>query len=78
MAMLRPTYSELIEKANDGIMPGEEPVINSRYSVVLAAAKRARQIINEEPELIDDPSVKALSVAVNEIYTEKVKILKNE
>ena len=30
---------------NDGVEIGEEPVVNSRYSIVIAAAKRARQII---------------------------------
>ena len=76
MAMLKPTYMDLIENANKGIPEGEEPVINSRYSIVLAAAKRARQIINEEPELIDDPDKKALSIAVEELYTDKIKIVK--
>lgn len=75
MAMLRPTYMDLIENANKDVQEGETPIVQSRYSIVLAAAKRARQIITEEPELIDAPDAKALSVAVNELYTDKVKIL---
>lgn len=75
MAMLRPTYMDLIANANKDIREGETPVVQSRYSIVLAAAKRARQIITEEPELIDAPDAKALSIAVNELYTDKVKIL---
>lgn len=75
MAMLRPTYMDLIANANKNVSEGEEPVVQSRYSIVLAAAKRARQIITEEPELIDAPDAKALSIAVNELYTDKVKIL---
>lgn len=73
--MLRPTYMDLIENANKDVQEGETPIVQSRYSIVLAAAKRARQIITEEPELIDAPDAKALSVAVNELYTDKVKIL---
>ena len=35
---------------NEGVEIGEEPVVNSRYSLVIAAAKRARQIIaGDEP-----------------------------
>lgn len=66
---------DLIANANKDISEGETPVVQSRYSIVLAAAKRARQIITEEPELIDAPDAKALSIAVNELYTDKVKIL---
>ena len=66
---------DLIANANKDIREGENPVVQSRYSIVLAAAKRARQIITEEPELIDAPDAKALSIAVNELYTDKVKIL---
>lgn len=78
MAMLKPTYMDLIANVNKDVAEEEEPIINSRYSVVLAAAKRARQIINYEPELIEDPADKALSIAVNELYTDQVKVLRND
>ena len=45
--MLHPSYVELmkvVNKNSDEI--GEEPVVNSRYSIVCATAKRARQIID--------------------------------
>ena len=74
MAMLRPTYMELMEKANKDVKEGEEPVVKSRYSIVLAAAKRARQIIAGEQERIVTPDVKPLSLAVEELDTGKVKI----
>ncbi|MDO4487893.1 MAG: DNA-directed RNA polymerase subunit omega [Eubacteriales bacterium] len=73
--MLRPTYMDLMDKTNATVTENEEPIVKSRYSIVLAAAKRARQIVAEEPELIDDPSVKALSVAVKELDEGKVQIL---
>lgn len=48
--MIHPSYVELMKVVNDGVEIGEEPVVNSRYSIVIAAAKRARQIIaGDEP-----------------------------
>ena len=48
--MLHPSYTDLMRVVNSGVEIGEEPVVNSRYSIVLATAKRARQIIaGEEP-----------------------------
>lgn len=74
MAMLRPTYMELMEKANKDVKEGEEPVVKSRYSIVLAAAKRARQIIAGEQERIATPDIKPLSLAVEELDSGKVTI----
>lgn len=74
MAMLRPTYMELMEKANKNVAEGAEPVVKSRYSIVLAAAKRARQIIENERDRLDTPDKKALSIAVEELDKEAVVI----
>jgi DNA-directed RNA polymerase subunit omega len=74
--MLHPSYSELIDAVNSNVEEGEEPVVNSRYSIVIASAKRARQIIAGEEPLIDcDPKKKPLSIAVDELYGGEVKIL---
>ena len=54
---------------------GEQPVVQSRYSIVIAAAKRARQIIAGSAPLVDAKSQKPLSIAVEELYKGKVKIL---
>ena len=43
--MLHPSYSDLMQVVNSGVEEGDEPVVSSRYSIVLATAKRARQII---------------------------------
>ena len=43
--MLHPSYSDLMKVVNSGVEEGETPVVNSRYSIVMATAKRARQII---------------------------------
>ena len=50
--MIHPSYVELMKVVNEGAEIGEEPVVNSRYSIVLATAKRARQIIaGAEPKV---------------------------
>jgi DNA-directed RNA polymerase subunit omega len=61
---------------NSEIEPGEHPVVNSRYSIVIATAKRARQLINGAEPLIDTNNFpKPLSVAIEELYEGKVKII---
>lgn len=75
--MIHPSYVELMKVVNeDSEAVGEEPVVNSRYSIVLAAAHRARQLIDGAEPLVDDPVCdKPLSIAVEELYKGKVKIL---
>ena len=73
------SYVELMKVVNDEGEIGEEPVVNSRYSIVLATAKRARQIIAGAKPLIDDPVCnKPLSIAVEELYRGEVKIVPGE
>lgn len=73
--MIHPSYTELMQKINSGTEPGEEPVINSRYSIVIAAAKRARQIIGGAEPYVVNSTGKPLSIAVDELYSGDVKIL---
>ncbi len=75
--MIHPSYVELMQVVNsDRTEIGEEPVINSRYSIVIATAKRARQIIGgDEPMIAKAAGRKPLSVAVQELYEGKVKIV---
>lgn len=75
--MIHPSYVELMQVVNsDQTEIGEEPVINSRYSIVIATAKRARQIIGgDEPMITKSAGRKPLSVAVQELYEGKVKIV---
>ena len=42
--MIHPSYVDLMQVVNKGVEEGETPVINSRYSIVMATAKRARQM----------------------------------
>lgn len=77
--MLRPSYSDLIEAVNSDIEPGEQPVVQSRYSIVIAASKRARQLIDgAEPLVGGSYRKKPLSVAVEELYKGKVKLIGEE
>ena len=74
--MLHPSYSDLIEAVNKNVEPGEQPVVQSRYSIVIAAAKRARQIVDgSEPLVAGAANKKALSTAVQDLYEQKVSIM---
>ena len=64
--MLHPSYTELMEKINKEGETGEEPVINSRYSIVIATSKRAREIIGGDEPLVN---------GMEELYDSKIKIL---
>ncbi len=75
--MLHPSYTDLMQVVNSEVEQGEEPVVNSRYSIVLATAKRARQLIDGDP-LVTPTCNKALSIAVDELYQSKVKIISEE
>ena len=73
--MLHPSYADLMQVLNSDVEPGEQPVVNSRYSVVLATAKRARQIIDGAEPFCKAACNKPLSEAVEEFYAGKVKII---
>ena len=70
--MLRPSYSELMEKLNTQKRVDSE--ITSRYTIVLAVAKRARQIINGSNPLTYAPTDRAVSIAVRELDEGKLNI----
>ena len=74
--MLHPSYTELIEAANKNVPEGEEPVVTSRYSIVIATAKRARQLVAGEEALVEaDDKMKPLSIAVDELKNGQIAIL---
>ena len=77
--MIHPSYVELMKVVNEGTDVGEEPVVNSRYSIVCATAKRARQIIDGKEPLIDyHEKDKPLSIAVKELYEGELRILNDD
>jgi DNA-directed RNA polymerase subunit omega len=74
--MLHPSYSDLMAVANSEVEDGEQPVVQSRYSIVMATSKRARQIISGVRPLVDEAEgKKPLSVAVDELCNSKIRIL---
>ena len=73
--MIHPSYVELMKVVNEGTDVGEEPVVNSRYSIVCATAKRARQIIAGEEPLVPGKDRKPLSIAIDELNQGKITIL---
>jgi len=73
--MLHPSYTDLIEAVNKDVEEKEAQAVNSRYSIVMAAAKRAREIIDgSEPMVIVKGVDKPLSVAIDEMNQSKIKI----
>ena len=74
--MIHPSYSELMQEVNKDTEIDEPPVVNSRYSIVLATSKRARQIIGGDTPLVPHANgKKPLSVAIEELYRGEVKIM---
>jgi len=65
--MLHPSYADLMKTINGEVEEGYEPLVNSRYSIVLATAKRARQLIAGEKAFVDAQGKKPLSIAVDEM-----------
>lgn len=64
--MLHPSYTDLMRTINSEA-EGDTPMVNSRYSIVLATAKRARQLIAGEEAYVDSRGKKPLSIAVEEV-----------
>ena len=64
--MLKPPIDEMLKK------------VDSRYTLVLAASKRAREIIDGQEALTDIESIKPVTIATNEIYTDKISYRKLE
>ena len=75
--MIHPSYSELIQAINNNAEEDDNTMmLNSRYSLVLATSKRARQLIaGAEPLVPNAADKKPLSVAIDELYKGEVKIV---
>ena len=61
-SMINPSIVDLLEKTED------------RYSLVIASAKRAREIIAGDEKKIEEEFIKPLTTAINEIHQEEVEI----
>lgn len=73
--MIHPSYTELMDVINSEVEPGEQPPVQSRYSIVIATSKRARQIIAGSQPYVSAKGKKPLSIAVEELYKSRVKIV---
>ena len=73
--MLHPSYTDLMKVVNKDVEEGETKVVNSRYSIVMATAKRARAIIDGYMPLVNmKGNEKPLSVAIDELNQAKIKV----
>ena len=74
--MLHPSYTDLIKVVNKDVEEGETKVVNSRYSIVMATAKRARQLIDGDVPLVKTKDgEKPLSIAIDELNNGQLKII---
>ena len=55
MSMIDPSIDDLAEK------------VGSKYGLVIMAAKRARQLVDHAPALVESKSNKSVSIAMEEI-----------
>lgn len=61
--MIEPPIDELVKKTH------------GRYALVLAVSKRARQLNDGALPLVDGTNKKAITVAVDELYKNKIEIV---
>ena len=74
--MLHPSYTDLMKVVNKDVEEGETKVVNSRCSIVMATAKRARQLIDGDLPLVKTKDgEKPLSVAIDELNSGKITII---
>lgn len=77
--MLHPSYTDLMKVVNKDVEEGETKVVNSRYSIVMATSKRARQLIDGELPLVEAKAEdKPLSIAIDELNSGKIKVVAEE
>ena len=74
--MLHPSYTDLMKVVNQDVEEGATKIVNSRYSIVLATSKRARQIIDGDTPLVPTKDGEnSLSIAIDELNNAKIKII---
>ena len=74
--MLHPSYTDLMKVVNQDVEEGESKIVNSRYSIVMATSKRARQLIAGELPLVPAKNGdKPLSIAIEELNEGKLNIM---
>ncbi len=77
--MLHPSYVELIDHVNKVNREKGDPEISSRYTLVMAVAKRARDVVNGDDMTVpDETNGRMLAQAVREMDEEKLGIVIEE
>lgn len=77
--MLHPSYTDLMKVVNSEVEEGEQPVVNSRYSIVMATSKRARQLIGGAPTPVEGAKEKKpLSVSIEELNDGIIKVVADD
>ncbi len=71
--MFEPSVQKLIDEANESIL-NENEKIKSKYTVIIAAAKRARQLVDDKDERVENGK-NALTIAIDEIENRLVKVI---
>ncbi len=66
MSMIYPSIDELVKN------------VDSKYTLVIAAAKRARQILDGSPILLETDSTKDVTIALEEIAGGKLEYKKTK
>ncbi|HCJ56299.1 DNA-directed RNA polymerase subunit omega [Lutispora sp.] len=61
--MISPTINTLLQK------------VDSKYTLVVAVAKRARQLVDGQPSLVDINSIKPVTIAIQEIAEGKLECI---
>ncbi|MBR1844296.1 MAG: DNA-directed RNA polymerase subunit omega [Lachnospiraceae bacterium] len=71
--MFEPSVQKLIDEVNESIL-NENEKIKSKYTVIIAAAKRARQLVDDKDERVENGK-NALTIAIDEIENRLVKVI---
>lgn len=64
--MIYPTLMSLLEK------------VDSKYTLVVTVAKRARQLVDGQPKLTSVNSNKPVTIAINELYEGMITYERNK
>ena len=71
--MFEPSVQKLIDEVNESILNKNEK-IKSKYTVIIAAAKRARQLVDDKDERVENGK-NSLTIAIEEIENRLVKVI---
>lgn len=60
--LVKPTVTELLD------------VVEDRYALVIITSKRARQLLEGAPKLVDENEASNVSMAADEVFAKKVYV----